>query len=63
MKKLANLKGVKTLNKIDQKSINGGFTFTTFCVCIGISPDGFLVISDISCSNGVCPQGFTPTYL
>jgi len=33
MKKLANLKGVKTLNRIEQKSINGGDPPCSYHVC------------------------------
>ncbi len=68
MKKLANLNGVKTLNKIDQKSINGGFTLPTEpndCGCIVTSTPIFpydipyLEIILVDC-NSTCPDGSTP---
>ncbi len=31
MKKLSNLKGVKTLNKKEQKALNGGMPFNNLC--------------------------------
>jgi len=49
MKKLANLKGVKTLNRMEQKSINGG---AGVCIdeCYGGGPCG----SGESCHHVYC---------
>ena len=45
MKKLANLKGAKTLNKKEQQSINGG------------APDKPLPDATIDCRTTGCPAG------
>jgi hypothetical protein len=53
MKKLTNLNGVKTLSRIEQKSINGGIVFvctpqTDGETCLD-APDGRGI-----CEGGVC---------
>ena len=45
MKKLANLKGVKTLSRNDQKFINGGYVLPISCGDIDV------------CSSGICLYG------
>ena len=72
MKKLANLKGAKTLNNKEQKGIKGGITFTPplpsgdqDCACIQWSIPFFqferprLEIVSVDC-NSTCPDGSTP---
>ena len=69
MKKLANLKGAKALNKKEQKEINGGgFTLPfepTDCGCIQASTPIFpwdipyLEIVLVDC-NSTCPDGSDP---
>ena len=56
MKKLANLKGTKVLNKLQQKSINGG---DKYC------PNGNSIVS-VGCINGhkiVICRGVIVAYL
>ena len=64
MKKLANLKGAKALNKKQQKDIKGdGFTFPpTYedCICIYMGPNGYLVLEFLGRNNTVCPDGSPP---
>ena len=48
MKKLTNLKGVKTLSKVEQKNINGNGYIDTCIFDIPDCPAGYTV-SSISC--------------
>ena len=63
MKKLANLKGAKALNKKEQIEINGGgFLFPPSyddCICIFMGPGGFLVLTSAG-RDGTCPDGSPP---
>ncbi len=62
MKKIANLKGAKALNKKEQKSIHGGFTLPTEptdCGCIVVGSGGYLEIVLADCFSP-CPDGSDP---
>jgi hypothetical protein len=52
MKKLANLKGAKSLSKQEQKSVNGGFA-----ACVPACPRGCI------CTSVGCRQDPNSTYL
>ncbi len=61
MKKLANLKGVKTLNKDEQKAFSGGNWGGRSCtqqggsICCQTFPSGFTFCDAGRCkSNGYC---------
>ncbi|HCT29363.1 MAG TPA: hypothetical protein DIW31_01200 [Bacteroidales bacterium] len=51
MKNLKNLKGVKTLSKKEQQSINGGKKMCYW------GPNGYYCIAPWVCVNGVCVLG------
>ena len=53
MKKLANLKGAKSLSKKEQKSINGGFNIIADCVGKNVG-DPCYVIGDPQYRRGNC---------
>ncbi|WP_435261357.1 hypothetical protein [Tenacibaculum sp. nBUS_03] len=48
----------KSLDKKDQKSINGGFDYPVgFCFAVGVNPPQ--LIANVLC-NELCPDGSTP---
>ncbi len=62
MKKLSKLKGVKALNKKEQKVVYGGdfpFYNPIYCGCIVMTPYGYLEIITVRCDE-TCPDGSTP---
>jgi len=57
LKNISNLNGAKTLNKEEQKEINGGGRGSTsdFGVCFGEAKNANIFPCDLPCPNGTMP--------